>query len=517
MQLSQCHGYSCQRRYIFKPRQKQIDNERGASTNMHSVHQEASSTATLRPRHSSNRTKTRRPGPNLFVSHPDITVSSQRAWEKMTYRRSCAYCKDSTAGHSRGDCGASYYDNAYLDSLFSHFRLYSVTPDAMEDVRRLAKDLRDDVQQWVVRNGVVSLCGKPKESEQWPTRLYGLSYVLQRFFSSPCARKIGDIEFFTTLGDGPVQRFDKEDWWMESRPHSRNRLNGSSALPFFSLVTIRSHYLDIPLPWHDALQTARENVQLLLQPIYRRWRQKEPLVESHRGPNTWDPQFRHALEDLYGKHWPFSHRVSMCLYPQESWTFFGFNAQGRRHITEWTPEIQRVSKRCPAERFTAAAFDYAQHARFRYQLYLDGATSSFFDAALRVAGLMLLPETPFKMWHTDQFHPMVHHVPIARDLSDLEEWYQRLEANQTQASEIFEHGLRRIGIIYQWSAVSCYLCGVFQRYSHLFARSPRSSRVGGKGCTPHRLCKAGEIPPTSHDQSFSSTDGWKAKAPLRCL
>ena len=133
---------------------------------------------------------------------------------------------------------------------------------------------------------------------------------------------------------------------------------------------------------------------------------------------------------------------------------------------------------------------------------------------LRAAGLMLVPDTPFRMWHTDQFLPMLHHVPIARDLSDMESWYRRLEANETVARNIFKQGLRRAEMLYQWSALSCYLCGVFRRYAKLFEQ--RGGAVGKTCAAPQRLCRPGQLPPTSRDKTFSSK-GWTTHSPMRCV
>ena len=55
------------------------------------------------------------------------------------------------------------------------------------------------------------------------------------------------------------------------------------------------------------------------------------------------------------------------------------------------------------------------------QLYLDGATLSGFDSsALRFAGAVVAPRTPFASWQTAQFADGAHHVAVRADLADLE-------------------------------------------------------------------------------------------------
>uniref|UniRef100_A0A6T9LS05 Glycosyl transferase CAP10 domain-containing protein n=1 Tax=Haptolina ericina TaxID=156174 RepID=A0A6T9LS05_9EUKA len=129
---------------------------------------------------------------------------------------------------------------------------------------------------------------------------------------------------------------------------------------------------------------------------------------------------------------------------------------------------------CMPGRLNQTRIPYSSLASYRYQLYTDGATASFYDQSLRAAGLVLQTESPFSTWMSGQFEAWQHHVPIARDLSDLQQAVVALEADPARAQAIFENGNARLRELLSWTSVDCYLSGVFSRYQRLFDEARRS-------------------------------------------
>lgn len=82
--------------------------------------------------------------------------------------------------------------------------------------------------------------------------------------------------------------------------------------------------------------------------------------------------------------------------------------------------------------------------KFKYQIVLDGNVSpSSRMATLMQSGSVLLKQNS---WHTEFFYhlmvPWVHYVPIADNLSDLEEKIEWLQKNDKFAADISQAGMR---------------------------------------------------------------------------
>ena len=167
-----------------------------------------------------------------------------------------------------------------------------------------------------------------------------------------------------------------------------------------------------------------------------------------------------------------------------------------------------ISKQCTPGVLNHSRVTYAELAKYKYQLYLDGSTLSDNDEALRVAGLMIRPETPFSSWFSNEFEAWKHHVPAARDLSDLREVYSTLEASPEKAHSIYKDGQRKFRELISWPSIECYICRVFSKYNSLFA--PARREMYGRGqdtCNKEPLCQKGAPPPlTELDKTRISHD-----------
>ena len=417
-------------------------------------------------------------------------------------RRQCGYCpRDAAAGSRSESCGTEYFNASTLDAMFAPFA--SIEPRVLHEVREFQRKQHQNVARFVVRNRRIFHCGRLPGRMAWPLRLYGVAFLVQQFLATASCAEGFDFEFFVVLPDGPF-------FTRKGIKTKRGPVKLGSAFPAFCLISMPSHFVEIPLPWHDHVQTQLEYLaQLDAEPVA--WEAKASVVEAVRGRNTWSSMFRDEFRAEFGKDWPRSHRVAMCTYPSRPWARFGIT--GPTLGDGGNAELKWISSQCAAHRLNASRVPWASHAQFKYQLYLDGATISGYDSsALRAAGLMLATRSLFRTWMGTQFEAGKHHVPVRADLADLEATFRTLEANPSTAERIFREGERRMRALLEWPAIECYLCGVFSRYQRLYAGLANSKAAGGRGASAcsveYPLCPVeGEPAPTfyhrSDDQRFT--------------
>ncbi|KAL1508370.1 hypothetical protein AB1Y20_004480 [Prymnesium parvum] len=390
-----------------------------------------------------------------------------------TLHRQCNYCP--------ARCGVDAFNDERLDQMFARLSasiggLYSLYSSSRTD---------GDLVRFRVSNRTISSCGAPEWRTVWPLRYWGVAFTIQKFLSTArlCDVDNFDFEMFVMLGDGPFTK---------PRP--------AANMPTFSMCTLLSEYRDIPLPWHDQLNGMLERVSALdaTPAEMRTWARKQSVVKSAHGGNTWDSRYVRTFQKLYGSSWAFSHRVAMCLFANRSWVRFGITA---KQLHGKTRTVKLANLLCSPKRLNQEQHQYSDLARYRYHLNLDGASSSFYDAALYAAGLVLQPETPFSTWLSPEFKPMQHYWPVKRDLSDLDATFSKIEADPELAQKIFEQGNSRLRKLISWPSVECYLCGVFRRYQQKFDEMRQRSNPQLETCDKFKLCKYdGEPAPTDHER-----------------
>ena len=78
--------------------------------------------------------------------------------------------------------------------------------------------------------------------------------------------------------------------------------------------------------------------------------------------------------------------------------------------------------------------------KFKYILNLDGNVSAFrLGSELASGSVVLLPDSPFKMWYSNELIPYKHYVPIQRNLENLIEQVEWCKENDDKCKRISEN------------------------------------------------------------------------------
>ena len=245
-------------------------------------------------------------------------------------RRRCAYCPDAASPASlagaAGGCGTRYFNASALDALFAPFGS-AIDARALEQVREFQRAKHQNLARFAVVDRVIYHCGKLPARVAWPLRLYGVAYLVQQFLArAPCAAALGDFEFFVNLPDGPV--FARDGAIRGDGVRKPLQLRGGRPFPAFGLYGMPGPYAQIPMPWHDHVQTQLEFfADLDGAPA---WAEKESVVHALRGPNTWLAKYQRELAARFGATWWRMHRVAMCAYPRRPWALSGSSL--RRYV-----------------------------------------------------------------------------------------------------------------------------------------------------------------------------------------
>ena len=82
-----------------------------------------------------------------------------------------------------------------------------------------------------------------------------------------------------------------------------------------------------------------------------------------------------------------------------------------------------------------------QHARYKYQIDIDGVSNAWATFERLLCGSCILKvATPFEMWYYPYLLPWRHYVPVRADLSDLEDQLEWCLSHPAQAEEMGRAG-----------------------------------------------------------------------------
>lgn len=102
---------------------------------------------------------------------------------------------------------------------------------------------------------------------------------------------------------------------------------------------------------------------------------------------------------------------------------------------------QLIGERLTCEGLFKPFIPMSEMARNRYILDIDGNSNSWnFMAKLRLGCCVLRVDSDWRQWFSSRLVPWVHYVPIAKNLSDLEDRIDWCLANEAESAAIAERG-----------------------------------------------------------------------------
>ncbi|HSX04649.1 MAG TPA: glycosyl transferase family 90 [Rhabdochlamydiaceae bacterium] len=112
---------------------------------------------------------------------------------------------------------------------------------------------------------------------------------------------------------------------------------------------------------------------------------------------------------------------------------------------------------------------YSELVKYKYQIWIDGNSASYTDSGWRFFSnsVVLKPDSENVQWYYPKLEPGVHYIPVKRNLEDLVEKIQFLQANDSYAKEIAKNALQFGADYLSQEALMRYLYSVIWEYSKL--------------------------------------------------
>ncbi len=137
---------------------------------------------------------------------------------------------------------------------------------------------------------------------------------------------------------------------------------------------------------------------------------------------------------------------------------------------KFTILVQGAEKREELRHSLGTFVSPEESVKYRYLIDIDGNGSTFsrFYWILRSNSVALKQSSPYVQWYYPALKPYVHYIPVARDLSNLEERLSWARHHSHQAAAIALAGKRLIQEELQTEDAYLYLTLLFREYGKLF-------------------------------------------------
>ena len=333
---------------------------------------------------------------------------------------------------------------------------------------------------------------------EWPVG-EGETNVLevQNMLQELCAhRRVPDIEFFVNRRDYPILTRDGTE------PY--DHLWGSETQPLVS------HAYRQYLPVLSMSKTAR--YADTLSPTGEDWARVQSLEDK------WFPSSCKSFTHDFGIPW--DHKVPTAVFRGAS-TGCGVTADSNPRlraaqlsaelapaspplidagITKWNLRPRKLRDSQYLQTIDVRALppltsylSPSEQAAYKYVLHIEGHVAAFrLPVDLQMGSVVLMVESPWKLWFTDRLVPFEHYIPVTRDLSDLAERVQWCRDHDGECRQIadnarafYDRYLGKPGILdyLQKTLVDLHrTCGVYMYH----ARSPLDLQLDAELATIRR-------------------------------
>lgn len=257
-------------------------------------------------------------------------------------------------------------------------------------------------------------------------------------------RKVPDIEFFMNRRDFPVLTRDGTEayynlWNSLNQPLVSH--NYDKYLPILSM-SITNKYADIPSPTHEDWARAQSqqpipkfflpNCSSYPDEFRTPWNAKQPTAVFRGGSTgcgvTIENNMRLKVAKLSTETPPDENGIALIDAGITNW-----NARVRK--IAGNPELQTIDIRTMPP--LVESLTRFQQSEYKYIINIDGHVSAFrLSLELSMGSVILLVDSPWKMWFTDLLIPGKHYVPVNSDLSNLVEQIQWCRDNDEQCQQI---------------------------------------------------------------------------------
>jgi hypothetical protein len=106
----------------------------------------------------------------------------------------------------------------------------------------------------------------------------------------------------------------------------------------------------------------------------------------------------------------------------------------------------------------------AEQSRFKYVVHIAGHAAAYrLGGELAMQSVVLIVDSPYRMWFSDWLEPYTHYVPVAADLSDLVDRIRWCRAHDAECRAIAAAGRRFFETRLSRGAILDYMGGLVGR------------------------------------------------------
>ncbi len=335
-----------------------------------------------------------------------------------------------------------------------------------------------DTSTWYANNCLVRTEYPIQETDSDLTNLRDMLLTLCK------ERAVPDLEFFINKRDFPLLKLDGTEpydhIWDAPTPLLSHCYEKYA--PVLSMVT-SDHFADIPVPtWEDWQRVSSEhdgrvfeNGRQYKDDFTRPWDERIPTA-VWRGASTGAGTTIESNPRLYLSSLPRVVEDGHTLLDAgiTKWNLRPRKRAGQKYLTTILPKELPFASVPP--------LTPEQQARFKYIVHVDGHVSAFrLSYELKSGSVLLLQDSPWRMWFRKFLQPYVHYVPVKEDLSDVLDQIRWCRAHDDEcraiaqnAREFYDTYLGREAVLDFWQVLLDNLkdaTGIYI-YNHL---SPRDA------------------------------------------
>ena len=258
-------------------------------------------------------------------------------------------------------------------------------------------------------------------------------------------RKIPDVEFFINERDFPLLKKDLtepyEDLFDSDNVKVEKEYQFKKFAPLFSRSK-KDEFADLLLPTEDDWirisgkfytdKCSDGYTQFILENINMKWKTKKPVCIFRGGATgcgiTTETNVRLKAADI-AIDYPDILDIGIV----------DWNARMKKYKGEPIDVIQPNKFRFGLKN----KINQREKSDYKYILNLDGHVSAFrLSSELGMMSVVLLVDSPYKMWYSDLLEPYKHYVPVKRDLSNLVSQVEWCKENDDECEKIAKNALK---------------------------------------------------------------------------
>ena len=338
-------------------------------------------------------------------------------------------------------------DRIHVDPVYEDLNNFLEHISKLQGYSFRPKQVNRNIDEWFSNNCLVryELIRTPHGT--WATN-EGDSNVgtVKNMLEELCAqRKIPDIEFFINRRDFPILTTDGTEpynhiWDSENFPLVSH--DYPKYIPILSMVT-SDRFADIPMPTYEDWARV-QNLQNIWFPdscktnyninFNKDWSSKKPIA-VFRGASTGcgvtiETNSRLKLAHISQTTPPDENGIPYLDAGITKWNLRPRKLQGEKYL-----QTIEISPRTPLSLVNYLTPE--QQSNYKYIINVDGHVSAFrLSLELNMGSVILLVDSPWKIWYKHLLIPYTHYVPIKQDLSNLIDQIKWCRDNDDKCQQI---------------------------------------------------------------------------------